>query len=609
MTQQQVVLDHVVSIVANVLGLDAHRVLTDVHIQKLGFTSVELIKFVDHLAEVLDEDIHPGIFFEYTTLEMFTAYLMEHQADALSRTLLRATPPNTCTVSAVAFTEKGAACSDDDGWAAIEAAFLNESARSTDSAVPDSIDGIPVIIGGGIGGMVISRSLSQRGISHVLIGTPLLGDTPKLGESMTEAVTIEFTRNFKTYSQYFYRKEITPFFMGDMVSGLRFNFFSTFASLFLEEDPPNVYIHVDRIGFDQALYEEVAATKTCNWIEEQVVDVDYCRRTDRVNRVTLSNGQVLSPSYVWDCTNHIRLLGRRLGIPYKDLDGPRRVFFTHYFQKDGQPTCDVKDAPWMHGTSLLQAQAEHDRIKGVSWLIPLGRYVSVGISIAAEDVGDKTPEEIITYLTRAYQNRGLDYTRHFPRRKEIVDIPSQHFMYERFVGKNWALVGGSAANTWFTSASNISMIACMACMADKIIDEPQLYGEHYSRHVAGFAETQVVYDSLLRSDLGAVDAMKFLSGIVEQGRRRISSFFMFRDGVNSQVASTAHELWREQALVDKKYLEFLRQIATHASPKDRRDQTAAIFQKFSEMEQRNQRVTIPYLKQSEIRKRKPELFV
>ena len=32
------------------------------------------------------------------------------------------------------------------------------------------------------------------------------------------------------------------------------------------------------------------------------------------------------------------------------------------------------------------------------------------------------------------------------------------------------------------------MLACMAAMADRIIEQPQVYGEHYSRHVRGFAK-------------------------------------------------------------------------------------------------------------------------
>ncbi len=93
-------------------------------------------------------------------------------------------------------------------------------------------------------------------------------------------------------------------------------------------------------------------------------------------------------------------------------------------------------------------------------------------------------------------------------------------------------------------------------MADKIIKQPEAYGPHYTRHIQGFSQTQKIYDTLLESNLGALDAIKFLSGIIEQGRRRIASYFMFKKGVESAEAKLAEELWEEEVLVDKTYFEF-----------------------------------------------------
>ena len=117
------------------------------------------------------------------------------------------------------------------------------------------------------------------------------------------------------------------------------------------------------------------------------------------------------------------LLGRKLDIPYENFDQPRQVIFTHYMQKDCEDLCHREDLPWMHATTLLRAETEFDGLNGVSWFIPLGKYVSVGISMAPEDIGDRNPEEIIAALTKAYQNRGIDYSREFARRKEIVSVP------------------------------------------------------------------------------------------------------------------------------------------------------------------------------------------
>ena len=621
MNDQKMLVTWLTRLAAETMQMPAAEIDPAVHIQDLGFNSTHLINLVDKLSGELGEEIHPGVFFEHTSLEAFAGFLLAEKMEISSRQLARLTAAASAPMAARPPMNgngnghgHGAAKempkTGGDAWSTIDARFFDTSViPELPMTRPAMAEGVPVVMGGGIAAMLISRKLTEKKIRHIIVGKPILGDTPKLGESMTESVSIEFTRNFKNYSQYFFPKKVTPFFMGKIVSGLRFGFFKTFASLFEEKDLPDHFIHIDRVGFDDALYEEVRHSEYGEWIDSLVTEVDYCEKTDKVRMLTLQNGQKLEPSFVWDCTNHVRLLGRAAKIPYQDFDAPRKVFFTHYYQKDPNATVPIEEAPWMHATSLLNADPAVDGMTGVSWLIPLGKYVSVGISIDATQVGEDTPEEILTKLTRAYQRRGLDYTKYFQRRKEIVVVPSQHFMYDRFFGKNWVLVGGSAGSTWFTSGSQISMLCVMGCMADLILKEPEIYGEYYSRHVRGFAGTQEVYDTLLNSELGAIDAMKFLSRIVEQGRRRISSFYMFRTGLENETAQVASDLWHEKVEVDKTYLQFLQQLATHAIPEDRSQQMTAIFAKLAELEKRSKKVVLPYLKKNKIRQRKPELFL
>ena len=623
MNKVEKVLQQVVRMVSETLSLDEVSVETNVPIQNLGLTSVTLVKLTDRISEALSEEVRPGVFFEYETLEKFVTYLFEHKPEAtkvfLSKISKNGSPGRPLSpgiIETEADTPQQSPSTADQAWAHLDAEFFNSDSPSpmAVSEEDETPENVPVIIGGGLGGMLISRQLSQNKIPHILVGKPLLGDSPKLGESMTELVSIEFSRNLKNFKQYFFCKEASPFFMGDMVAGARFDAFYSFISIFLEGDKPKTFIHLDRIGFDQALYDEVSQAKECHWIDEFVTDLEYDKETDQVKSIVLKNQQRIIPSFVWDCTNHIRLLGRKLKIPYKNFDPARQVFFTHYFKKDSRPLCGIEEAPWIHATSLLQSRKDFDGLQGISWVIPLGSYVSVGISMAPEDVEDKTPEEVMALLTKAYQNRGLNFTQYFPRRKEIINVPTQHFAYDRFVGKNWALVGGSAINAWFTSGSNVSIVACMATMADKIIKQPEIYGEHYTRHAKGFIQTQHIYDTLLTSDIGAIDAMKFLSGIIEQGRKRVASYFMFRLGLDSEAARTARALWEEDPVIDNTYFEFLRTIATHAAPKDRKQQTSEIFKRFADMKQKNEKlrsgtVTLPHLRANTIRTKRPELFL
>ncbi|MDX7998710.1 hypothetical protein FE394_05765 [Xenorhabdus sp. Reich] len=570
---------------------------TDVHIQELGFDSKSLVIFTDKISAVLDAEIHPGVLFEFTTLEKFADYLIDYQATAVAQWRAASTP--------VELTEKA----DENAGRRAGCAENMEHDAYMAGMGRDIKQHLPVIIGGGIAGMLISHQLAQDKIPHLIVGKPEIGDTPKLGESMTEVVSLEFARRFKALSRYFYSKEFTPFYMGELVAGLRFHFFESLASLFMEEDMPKHFIHIDRLGFDKALYDEVIAAPECTWVEAFVEHIEYAGESDRVELLHLSDGQIIHPSYVWDCTNHIRLLGRKIGLTYTELDSRRQVIFTHYYQKAGSTLCDADSLPWLHATSLLSADEEFDQLKGVSWLIPMGSYVSVGISMLPEDIRDRTAEEIIALLTKAYKRRGTDYSKHFTCRREIVSLPTQHFTHERFSGKNWALVGGSGISTWFTSGSNLSIATFMSSIASKIIQSPEIYGEYYETHVRGFVKTQTIYDTFMESNIGAVDALKFLSGVVEQARSRITSFFLLDeiDGKNS--GHVARELWQEDIAIDKEYFDFLRQIATHARPEDRQQQTALIFQKLMQLKSTEQQVRLPYLKDSKVRQEKPQLFI
>lgn len=605
---------------ASALLKDTTHIDTTAHIQELGFDSVSLVGFTDKVSSALNEEIHPGVFFEHTTLEKFADYLLAHKSESLERVLgeIASSSHGEQTLQDEGQNKSnGGDHSEvsDDVWLEFDAEFssvdtVQETASSAETKADESTatKAVPVIVGGGIAGMLISHRLSMKNIPHIIVGNPEISDGPKLGESMTEVVSIEFAKNFKHLSEYFYPKAYTPFYMGNLVAGLSFNFFGSLSSIFLEEDAPKEFIHVDRLGFDQALYKEVAQAPECTWIEDRVEEIEYDKDADQISLLALSSGQTIRPSFVWDCTNHVRLLGRKIGIPYEDIDPRREVIFTHYYQKEGQNLCHAQDFPWMHATSLLRADGDFDGLTGVSWLIPLGSYVSVGISMLPEDVGDRTAEEVIALLTKAYARRGLDYSKYFPRRKEVIRVPSQHFMYDRFVGKNWALVGGSAASTWFTSGSNLSIVAFMASIADKIIDETEQYGRYYSDHIRGFAKTQKIYDTFMESNTGTVDAIKFLSGIVEQARSRISSFFMLGSETGENHAQVARDLWQEDVVVDKNYFDFLRQIAVHAQPESREQQTESVFQKFADLRASNQKIYLPYLRGSAIRQEKPELF-
>ncbi len=612
MEKNEIILNYLMRSACEALGKDIN-VESASHIQDLGFDSKTLVIFCDLVSSALHEEIHPGVFFEYETLELFANYLLEYKGESVERLVAVLAKDRACETSTTPATNSVKAA-EDDVWKTFDLengdlSVTNVEHGNSQTAMGGEANGIPVIIGGGISGMLISHSLCKAGVPHVIVGKPEIGDSPKLGESMTEVVSIEFTRKFPHLSQYFFPKKFTPFYMGDLVAGLRFKFFESLSSIFLEEnEAPKQFIHVDRIGFDRAIYDEIVNASECTWVDSLVDELEYSSDSDSVAALHLQNGQVLTPSFVWDCTNHVRLLGRKIGLPSQELDARREVVFTHYSTKGADSVCEASDHPWMHATSLLRADQEFDDLKGVSWLIPLGSYVSVGISMMPEDIGDRTSEEIIALLTKAYKRRGLDYSKLFPLRKEVVHVPSQHFIYDRFYGNNWALVGGSSSSTWFTSGSNLSIVAFMASIAEKILKDTPTYGEYYSKHIQGFLRTQEIYNTFMDSNTGTVDAIRFLSGIIEQARSRISSFFILGEGTGEKNSDIARSLWEETVSIDRNYFEFLRQIAVHASPDSRDQQTNAIFMKLEELQNTEEKIRLPYLRENRVREDKPELF-
>ena len=177
MDKQRALLDTVVALASQTLEVDAIELSTNVNIQELGFNSVSLVSFVEKVSSALDDDVHPGVFFEHSTLDAFTAYLLEHKADAVDKHLSQAAPGDIWN-SVQAEMSAGAA----QPYVAAQPMRSAPAEKMPKGPIPQDV---PVIIGGGIGGMLISRALSRKKIRHVLIGSSQLGDTPKLGESMT----------------------------------------------------------------------------------------------------------------------------------------------------------------------------------------------------------------------------------------------------------------------------------------------------------------------------------------------------------------------------------------------------------------------------------------
>ena len=429
--------------------------------------------------------------------------------------------------------------------------LLNQSATNQGSAKP-------VIIGSGLIGLAISRSLSAAGISHVLVGgRPTT--TPRLGESLNAEGSLEIARQFPDLSRFFFRKRQQALFFGDQV--LSFDSLQTPGGLPYPDllgYPGTVpLLHVDRVGFDRALFEIASADKHCQFVADRAVAVDYHPVFDRVDGLTLASGDTLTPSYVFDVSNHLLFLARKLGIRQNVIGAPRRVVFAHYRRDAVQPPipptqqhcclcgraalllrsasrmlCSVCDGatatqastgtgttaaapttqpaaspstpPWLQATALLRLESGQDALTGLAWCIPLGDYVSVGISVAAAIT--VSPAALLDAVEQAYARRGIAIRTTFPNRGAPQDIRYEHYDHERCYGRNWLLAGPSCCQFWFPSASGVATGLVAARLAPDLLNAPLAVESVYQDYINQLAASHGSLDWLANDDPRTVDA-------------------------------------------------------------------------------------------------------
>lgn len=343
----------------------------------------------------------------------------------------------------------------------------------------DVQESYPVIIGTGLTGLAVSRTLSQKGIQHVLIGTQVDSTTPKLGESLNIEATLDLVQFFPDFLKYctpkistvYYRRNKAVYVPLDMGS---YNVMVKFFNLLGYQVPPST-LHLDRLAFDEALFTSCVASEHCNFINEKVVDLSYEPDTDCFTELTLSNGLRLKPSFIFDATNHVRLIPKKLNIPYQCLSKKQNVIFTHYHRSTNNGSQEI----WREATNLVRLERDIDQIDGIAWCIPLQDYISVGISLEADSY-NLSDSEVMALLDEAFARRGLDYSHYNNRKAKLVSIRNQqYFIHERGYGANWVLAAGTYAQTWFINAAGVAMAFYIGHFADQFLKSPLKMGQKY----------------------------------------------------------------------------------------------------------------------------------
>ncbi|MGK7926839.1 MAG: NAD(P)/FAD-dependent oxidoreductase [Spirulina sp.] len=368
-------------------------------------------------------------------------------------------------------------------------------------------ESIPVVIGTGITGMAISRTLSEKKIKHFAIGTPPNPDRPKLGESINGEGSLDLEELFPEFSQYYFPKKNIIFYTGKLVTRCDLDpsihpEFATFFKLTGFKVFKHLF-HVDRLAFDLALFESVTQNEHCIFIDRKVTDIIYDRDRDEIQEIEFDDGSRVRPSFVFDATNHVRLVPKKLNIPCHFSSEKQRIIFTHYRHPDYQLGCaenKAKRESWSHSTNLLKLCQEWDGLEGMAWCIPLGDYVSVGMSMNAEK-NERSDREVMELLDRAYQKRGIDYRQYYSQETEIVSAYNQYFIHERAGGANWLLAGGTFGQVWFPSGSGVATSLYTARFADRFLKFPQKTRQQYEKFMRQFLPSHDVHDRIISSDL------------------------------------------------------------------------------------------------------------
>ncbi|MCA9657205.1 MAG: hypothetical protein KC486_02580, partial [Myxococcales bacterium] len=193
------------------------------------------------------------------------------------------------------------------------------STATATAAAPRLRPSLPVIVGTGLTGCAISRSLARAGIRHLLVGPPVEGEGSRLGESLNLEGSLDFVDYFPEFKEAYLAKTAVTAHVGERAVRCDLNMqrgrmSSAFYAALGYREPPDAFLHVDRAQVDAAIFRAVAGDPHCEHVDALVEGVDYDADEDRVRRLDLSDGTAVAPITVFDATNHVRAVARHLGL-------------------------------------------------------------------------------------------------------------------------------------------------------------------------------------------------------------------------------------------------------------------------------------------------------
>lgn len=403
-----------------------------------------------------------------------------------------------------------------------------------------------VVVGTGLSGMVISLSLAKARVSHVLVG-PTPNDAPRLGESINLEGTLDLLRLCPDLASFFYDKTDLLIYLGDFVARCDFRIAhkATRRAFFRLTgfQPPKQLVHVDRVGFDAALFRKVTADPHCTHITGLVAEIQHNKVTDNVESVTVRGQESLACQYVFDATNQAALVAQAAQVQRQLLTPPQRIVFTH-FKREAASTPSDHPPAWQHHTSLLRLSRGADGMEGFAWCIPLGDTLSVGTST---EEGGLPNDDVLARCERAFAQRGISYRSVYPESSLVQSLKSGHFIHDRAWGNNWVLVGPSFCQTWYMSAAGVGSSLAAATMAPYFMASPAAVGRAYEAYMRELLNVHSGWEWLRKMDPAMVteDDLKGKFGfLLRHNVQRLLGYAQFRGGPGGTFfAKVFHELF------------------------------------------------------------------
>ena len=402
---------------------------------------------------------------------------------------------------------------------------------------------LPIVIGSGLTGLSISHCLSRAAIDHVLIGHRP-DAAPRLGESMNLEGSLLLLETFPELSRFYFPKKQVLGYCGDYEVVCDFDVAQRAVSrvIFrtLGYEPMDEFLQVDRIGFDAALWEMVVASEHCTVLDAPVAAVDFDPLADAVSHVRLADGTALRPSYVFDGTNHGRMLGQTAKLAHRYLSNPQRVAYTHFHRA---PNASGPPEPWELTTAIVRLFRESDRMDAIAWCIPLGDYVSVGLSMGATE-SDLPDGALLDQVALAFARYGVDYRRRYSVGVEVKGLRHSYFVYERAFGANWLLAGPSFCQVWWMASAGVGTALTAARLAPKLLEEPARWGGEYDRYMHKLVGIQETFDYFALAPREAYEPVKlhhFSDRFVKNNLSRLAASARLRESRLAITASSALE--------------------------------------------------------------------